>query len=253
MIAALLGVAITYLLSRVLRLRATTISLGNARQQTRFVVLLSFVEFATIAIFRYFKGPGQASPLGVSFDAIDVLIQLVRSGVVVLLPLAIIVWLTRQSTISLGIRKEETSKMIALGVAPSTGFFFLFVLVAPLVGGGFASLTASSVAYGFIIFVLVGFSEELVWRGYVQTRLIARTTKVYGWIAASLLFSLWHLPINYLVYGGVAEAFAGSLFIQFPLGLGFGYIMIRSQNILPSSIYHLFYDWTPSFFQVPGV
>lgn len=163
-IAALLGVAITYLLSRVLRLRATTISLGNARQQTRFVVLLSFVEFATIAIFRYFKGPGQASPLGVSFDAIDVLIQLVRSGVVVLLPLAIIVWLTRQSTISLGIRKEETSKMIALGVAPSTGFFFLFVLVAPLVGGGFASLTASSVAYGFIIFVLVGFSEELVWR-----------------------------------------------------------------------------------------
>ncbi len=233
-------------------MQAAPIPTGNGRRQTRFVIMLVIVEFATIAVFRYFRGAGRAV-LGASFDASDVFIELVRSGVVILLPLVIIVWLTHQKAASLGIRKDEAWKMIVLGVGPSAGWFILLALVAPIVGGGFTTLTASSLAYGFTVFLIVGLSEEIVWRGYVQTRLIARTTKVYGLLAASLLFSLWHLPVNYLTYGGVLEALSTSLLIQFPLGLGFGYMMIRSQNILPSSIYHLVYDWAPSFFQLPGV
>jgi membrane protease YdiL (CAAX protease family) len=142
--------------------------------------------------------------------------------------------------------------MISVGVVPSASFFTLLVLVAPVAGARFANLNISSL-YGFIVFLLGGFSEEVVWRGYIQTRLIARSGKLYGWLISSVAFSLWHLPINYRLYGGTAEALGVSLLVQFPLGLAFGYMMIRTQNILPSSIYHLFFDWTPSLFQIPGL
>ena len=247
-IAALIGASLVYALSRVLQLRATTIPIADVRRQARFVVLLILVEFATIAAFRYFRGSGY-----LAFEAVDILVELIRSGVVILLPLAIIVQFTRQTTDSLGLRKTDAWKMIVLGLFPSSVFFMLLVLAVPFAGAGFATLSASSHAYRFVDFLLTGLSEEIVWRGYVQTRLIARTTRMFGLLAASLAFGLWHLPINYLTFGGIGEAFAVSLLIQFPLGLGFGYMMMRCQNILPSAVYHLFFNWSQGFFQIPGL
>jgi len=252
LIAALIGVSITYAASRLLKLRAPTISIGDVRRQTSFAVLLIFVELATIATYRYFVAPTSASAIGVSFQATDVLDELFRSGIVILPPLIILAWSTRQALVSLGIRRENVWKMIGVGVFPSAGFFILLVLVPPIAGARFASLNVSSL-YGLIVFLLGGFSEEIVWRGYIQTRLIARSGKLYGWLAASVAFSLWHLPANYRLYGGTMEALGVSLLVQFPLGLAFGYIMIRTQNILPSSIYHVFFNWTPSLFQIPGL
>jgi len=252
LIAAIIGVSTTYVASRLLKLQAPTISVGDVRRQTPLAVLLIFVELATITTYRYFVAPTSASAIGVSFQATDLLDELFRTGVVILPPLIILVWSTRQTLDSLGIRRENVWKMIGVGVFPSAAFFILLVLVAPVAGARFANLNVSSL-YGFIVFLLAGFSEEIVWRGYIQTRLIARSGKLYGWLASSIAFSVWHLPINYRLYGGIAEALGTSLLVQLPLGLAFGYIMIRTQNILPSSIYHLFYDWTPSLFQIPGL
>ena len=169
-----------------------------------------------------------------------------------MLPLIIVARSTRQTFDSIGIRKENLRKTIIVGILPSAAFLILLILVAPAAGATFASLTAASLGSGFIVFLLTGFSEEIVWRGYVQTRIIARAGKVYGLLAASLVFSLWHLPINYRLYGGVLEALGTSLLVQLPLGLMFGYMMLRTQSIIPSSIYHLLYDWSPNFFQIPS-
>jgi membrane protease YdiL (CAAX protease family) len=92
---------------------------------------------------------------------------------------------------------------------------------------------------------MVGFSEEILWRGYIQTRLIAYGGTIKGLVVTSLLFAvLWHFPVAYYVEtsGVVLEALALAL-TRFPIGLLLGYTMVKSQNIIPSSIIHLFNNW----------
>jgi membrane protease YdiL (CAAX protease family) len=93
---------------------------------------------------------------------------------------------------------------------------------------------------------LVGFSEEIIWRGYVQTRMIAYGGKVRGLLATSLLFAiLWHFPVeSYAQSGAILNALVNAL-TRFAPSLLFGYLMQKSQNVLPSSIFHLFMDWAP--------
>ncbi len=229
-------------------MRPETTPIVDVGRQARLAVFLIVAEFATIATYRSIIMLQDFASSGLS-DAVLLLVELFRSTVVILLPLAIVMWLSRQALESIGIRKDNARKMIALGLAPSAVFFIITGLGAPLVGG--SASVSLFLALRFINNLVGGFSEEVVFRGFVQTRLAARTTKAKGWLFSSLAFSLWHLPVNYLIYGGLAEAFVGSVVIQFPLGLAFGYIMIKSQNILPSSIFHAFFNWTPDFFQIP--
>ncbi len=232
-------------------MRPETISIVDAGRQAGFAVSLIVIEFATIATYRATVKLQDFASSG-SSDAVLLLLELFRSGVVILLPLVIVVTFSRQSAQAVGIRRDSGWKMIALGLAPSMVFFIISGVGAPLIGAGPPNLNIS-VALRLINNLVGGFSEEAVFRGHIQTRLVARTTKIRGWLAASLAFSLWHLPVNYLVYGGIAEAFSASLLIQFPLGLAFGYIMMKAQNILPSSIFHAFFNWTPDFFGIPMV
>ena len=93
--------------------------------------------------------------------------------------------------------------------------------------------------------MVVGFVEEAIWRGYVQTRLIARIGRLRGLLITSLLFAvLWHFPGVYYTQasGDVLGALAYSSLRFFP-GLLFGYIMIRSQSMIPSSILHFLDDY----------
>ena len=212
--------------------------------QIRFLVVLLILEFATITAYR-----ASLIEPPITFQPVDVYLELFRSGIVLLVPLAIVMRLSRQTLGSIGIRRGDESKMIGLGLAPSLVGLGLVVLLAQAVGAEFAGLTP--LTYGFAIFLPAGFSEEIVWRGYVQTRLIARTTVLRGLLLASLLFSLWHLPVNFLTFGGILEAFAASLLYQFPIGLALGYMMVKSQNILPSSIFHHFINWTRILFPIP--
>jgi membrane protease YdiL (CAAX protease family) len=62
---------------------------------------------------------------------------------------------------------------------------------------------------------------------------------------------LWHFPVAYYVEtsGVILEALAYAMMRVVP-GLLFGYLMLKGQNIIPSSIFHLFWNWNTLLWQL---
>ena len=57
----------------------------------------------------------------------------------------------------------------------------------------FAGLTISAVVRNLALYIPMGFGEEVLFRGYVQTRLIERLGALWGILIGSILFTLLHL------------------------------------------------------------
>lgn len=81
----------------------------------------------------------------------------------------------------------------------------------------------------FVLFIGVapGLFEEVLFRGYVQPRLVKRWGIVKGIVVTTILFGLAHV---------MPHAIAAAL----PLGFWFGYIAWRSRSILPAVFCHFF-------------
>lgn len=82
----------------------------------------------------------------------------------------------------------------------------------------------------FALVLLIGGApavcEELLFRGYIQTRLTRRFPAWVGILVASLLFAAFHLdPVHVIAV--------------FPLGIWMGWLAYRSGSILPAMLAHL--------------
>jgi len=95
--------------------------------------------------------------------------------------------------------------------------------------GMFRSTTAN---FGFgvtllCVAVMPAFSEEWLFRGYVQTRLAQRWSPWLAILVSSLLFAVFHLdPVHVLAV--------------FPMGLWLGFISWRCGSIIPAMIAHTY-------------
>jgi membrane protease YdiL (CAAX protease family) len=90
---------------------------------------------------------------------------------------------------------------------------------------------------------MVGFGEEFLFRGYLQTRLVARLGLGRGWILTALIFSLIHLPQRLVTPGtGIGDAAAATLGLL-PVSLLLGFIMLRVQNVVAPGLFHTFANW----------
>ena len=255
-ICLVVGVPIVYFLSRALRLRSTLITIRNPKKEAALAVLIIVAVFAGVSVWRVLTDTvftpnfGKYQPI-VNVRGIDV-VWMMFLYVIVLPPLIVAMKKTGQGFGSIGIDGKDIGRMLALGfILGAIMFAVRGGLGVSVSGGGFTSFS-SSLIYGFIFFTIVGFGEEIVWRGYVQTRLIAYGGTFKGLVVTSLLFAvLWHFPSSYYKHSGVIiEAFANTLVI-FPISLLLGYIMLRSHNIIPPAIFHLFLDWSALFWQIP--
>jgi membrane protease YdiL (CAAX protease family) len=86
----------------------------------------------------------------------------------------------------------------------------------------------------------IGLAEELFFRGYVTSRLLAWLGKARGLLASAFLFSLVHF-ISRVAQSGFAHPLRlVEVCLQTLVGgLLLGYIYIRARNIYPGSILHV--------------
>lgn len=112
---------------------------------------------------------------------------------------------------------------------------------------GSNTATVSSLIYGLLNNAIIGISEELVWRGYIQTRLVAQFGYHKGLTSTSLLFAGLHFPQRYFLYSGVILEALSSVLLIIAAGLLFGCIMMKSQNVLAPSIFHIIANFTALF------
>lgn len=92
----------------------------------------------------------------------------------------------------------------------------------------FDALTIDS-AIVFVLFVGIapGIIEEVMFRGYVQTRLVKRWGATTGIVVTSIVFGLFHITPQ-------------AVMVALPLGFWFGYVAWRSKSILPTILCHFF-------------
>ncbi len=90
-----------------------------------------------------------------------------------------------------------------------------------LTAGGFL------IPMALIIGLAPALCEELVFRGYLQTRVTARYGSMVGLVIASAVFAAFHMDLVH------------SLSV-FPLGLWLGWLCLRSGSLYPAMIAHFY-------------
>ncbi len=142
-------------------------------------------------------------------------------------------------------KTKKPRKLFLLGFAVMivnmliTGYIFFFRT-------DFSGRDATILAAILGATVLVGFSEELVFRGIVLPAYLQNTSAAKAVLISSFLFSIFHV-VNIL--GGVSvQASAIQLLNALLLGITFGFIAVEMGRIWPLMIFHAAYD----FFLIAG-
>lgn len=161
-------------------------------------------------------------------------------------------WLDRRSFASLGLQLDQyTLRDLLAGVGITfVQFVFIYFLMLGLgwlTFEGFAweidpaSVIITNVLLFFVVYVLVGWQEELLSRGYHLQTIASGTNLFWGIVLSSSLFGVLHLGNPNVSWANMVGVTAGILFA----GVYLAYAYLRTQQLwLPIGI-HL--GW--NFFQ----
>lgn len=246
--ASVIGILIVHLLFKVLKSRPKPPKLADRRNEAALSFLVFVVVFVMLFAWTAFRRYVLVYSSPPPWDGNHVLLFTFFYAML-LLPMIIAMRRTGQSLGSIGINEKESRRMITMGITLGAVIMIIYGFAAPFLGGSLAELSPS-LFFGFVAFAINSSSEEAVFRGYIQTRLTAYWGTFKGLAVTSLLFAVWHFPVTYFQFSGaVLEALAWASTRLFP-GLIMGYIMLRSQSIIPCSIFHLFWNWNLLLWQI---
>lgn len=157
---------------------------------------------------------------------------------IIALPFALALLIRRQPPLSAGLGKANAKAGIQLGVALALISIFLS-------GKTYTVLNGLSLSQGlyFAAMLVVGFTEEFIFRGYIQPRLMSWLGDNRGWLLTAGIFSLWHLPQKLLVERVAGPDLLINLAVLFVFGLVLGWVMRKSGSILAPGLYHAVHNW----------
>jgi membrane protease YdiL (CAAX protease family) len=203
-------------------------------------VLIAFAFFAFSVATAYFQPINPLfyiSPFLHSLEMSSFSEMLLEGSILLLFWLAVIgaiLWLRRQRLDTVGITGANLKLCILMGSMASLPF----LLINASIGLWQAP--------GFILFFLIGgFCEEIMYRGFFQTRLASYFGELNGFILASSLFAIAHIP-SWIGIARSVELFSGIIMLLgwtiFSCYL-FGWMFYKSKSILPSTITHSLFNF----------
>jgi membrane protease YdiL (CAAX protease family) len=204
------------------------------------VFLISLI--LTVYIFVLYKSTGGPIGTPTQFYLERALFQWGIYSVFFIFPVMAVIKLRHQGLETVGITRKNAWISIGLGVVLALG---LSVLVTPIINDSSKVFTGNAF-YGFIYFLAVGFGEELLFRGYLQTRCISWLGAAKGLILASVIMALIHLPQRMFAIGLDPIQAIASIVSIIPSSLALGYLMLRTKNTLGPAIMHTILDWVSS-------
>ena len=155
------------------------------------------------------------------------------------LPTLAVMRIRRESLASAGMRRENLLSAL---------------LVALLLGGMLVGGTARSSRpvlvplsaghfWAVLYFLVVGFGEEFIFRGYLQTRLVDWLGRWQGWLLASTAMALMHIGQRMAAGGMDFQQAVLSSASLIPISLLLGALMLWSGNVVLPGVLHMFMDW----------
>ena len=207
--------------------------LEESKRQSRTALIVLVVTFALVIVFIAVSPGACRDSKQRDYSFTDVVGQAIAWGVM-LLPMFV-----GMKADGLGWRElqyRRTNLLSSLMLGTLVGVMFLIgagkvphLLVVFTANGAFATLQ----------FLVVGFAEETLFRGYVQARWVATLGWWPGLLLASVAMSLFHVPMLLLAERlPLLNVLLETLRVM-PLSLLLGYAMRKSGNIVAPGIIHL--------------
>lgn len=157
--------------------------------------------------------------------------------------------------------KKEGEGLESVGVTfknffPAIYFAFglgvFFVMEAILInyvkyGGQFnfnANIGTAPLLISLGLSFATAFSEEIAFRGYIFTRILAGIKDVF-WsnLLTSIFWAMIHTPITFFVWKLDAASAVVYLFLTAVFGFGSAYVYSKTKNVFSSVLLHVLWQW----------
>jgi membrane protease YdiL (CAAX protease family) len=157
-----------------------------------------------------------------------------------LVPVLVALRSSRSGLDSVGLTRVNLGRSVAVGIALAAAWL--------LVSGSLDELMSPRPEHASVLgaAAAVGFSEEIVWRGYVQSWLIRWIGTRRGVVLAATVFALFHIPQRLLVGVGGADLVV-QLLVVWILGAVLGVLQAATRNVVLPGILHTAIDWSARF------
>nr|MBN2278180.1 CPBP family intramembrane metalloprotease [candidate division Zixibacteria bacterium] len=214
---------------------------------------LEFLQPADSALLREMAFVKDSCPVNDSAESavdnsqprsyyISEIFNLIIISLLILIPVGIALKTLHESYSTAGVNSNNLWGSLVIGLI--IGLVAIFVTLVRNSGHpGLGSLHFRA----FIYFSIVGLAEEFVYRGYLQTRMMAWLKTIPGWILTSIIMAMAHFAQRI----GVGGMDPGSALLDclalIPISLFFGYTYLRTGNIWGVGLMHAFSDWINLF------
>ncbi len=207
-------------------------------------ISLGYIVVAFIALAGVFLLWSQSvgRPIGTSreYDVPRVLREWCIYALISFIPVFLILKIRHQRFESVGLSKANWR--FSVGVALVLSACFLAFNTTP--ERFLSRVFTLNVFYGLAYFLAVGFGEELLFRGFLQIRCSAWLGEIKGWLVASVLMALAHLPQRIFVVGQELGQAVFSATLLIPISLLMGFLMLKTQNVAGPAVFHTMLDLT---------
>lgn len=170
--------------------------------------------------------------------------ELIFKPVIWVLPVLYIVKkIEKKSLETIGLTNKNLFRNLYIGWGVGALFAFEGIVTNAFKYGGVSFSPESFKPMELLTLILISFftafSEELVFRGYVMTRLSeGLKNPMFANVLAALLFSLLHVPIAlYVLHYNVVDLISFE-WVMFVMGVVNGYLFIRMKNIVVPVMSH---------------
>lgn len=150
----------------------------------------------------------------------------------------------RQGLVAIGISAQNLGKSLLLGVAGAC-FLILFQIATKGVQGTALSSIQTISLISFFIFLVGAISEEIIYRGFILTRLYGLIkNSIVGSCITAVLFILMHYPVKWVISGRISLYSLSLSHIVYLLFLHFlcAFVYKKTNCLWGSILLHFLYN-----------
>lgn len=237
-----LGLSV-YFLSKIIKVEYKGFEISQPKQSALYALVAVTISFSIITGVMLAIAPNTSeSEVVISTYTLNKVISIMINWLIVLFPILIVKKIRKETWRNCGVSKHNLKQSIWIGIILAVLIITSALLLNSSNFEDVGQKFTINVFWALLYYAVVGFSEEFMFRGYLQVRIMEWIGKWQGWIVTSILMALIHIPQRMALGLSPLEALISSAYL-IPISLIMGYIMIKTENIVSPGICHTFANW----------